>query len=148
MTTPFGRTHPVLLTRAFLERLSIGSAVLDRVRAEADGLLRHYPDAGCMEHAAIAWPSTWEMVCDEPSVVPSHLDFLLRKQSRLRPKQGRIRRRALSNRHSWPGMTADDEVEQSTSGNTYSRPRTAAGLVAVGHAVAWFFMRRVRAERN
>lgn len=62
MTTPDERTRAVMQTRLFLVQLCAGAlmaGVPEQVRREARRLLRHFPDAGHLDHAAVAWPGTW-----------------------------------------------------------------------------------------
>lgn len=43
MTTPYERTRTLVQTAAFLESLSADLSLPERIRGEAEGLLRHYP---------------------------------------------------------------------------------------------------------
>lgn len=83
MTTPDERTRSVMQTRLFLEELCTGaytSDVPDQIRREARRLLRHYPDAGHLDHAAVAWPGTWAPARAGHVGAPSYLELLARLQ--------------------------------------------------------------------
>lgn len=59
MTTPYERTRAVMATREFLQELTtleITPGVSKEIRHAALALLRHYPDAGDMRLAALAYP--------------------------------------------------------------------------------------------
>jgi hypothetical protein len=81
MTTPDERTRSVMQTRLFLEELCTGartSGVPEEIRREARRLLRHYPDAGHLDHAAVAWPGTWAPTRTGHEGAPSYLELLAR----------------------------------------------------------------------
>lgn len=80
MTLPEERTRAVLQSRFFLQQLCDSErtpGVPDAVRREARKLLRHFPDAGHIHSAAIAWPSHWSQTCPEPGATPpSYIELL------------------------------------------------------------------------
>lgn len=80
MTLPEERTRAVLQARFFLQQLCDNErtpGVPESVRREARRLLRHYPDAGHLHSAAVAWPSIWSQTCPEPGhAPPSYVDLL------------------------------------------------------------------------
>lgn len=52
MTVPSERSCAVVDAREFLEKLLIDDEIPERIRKDADRLLRHYPSAGNIEFAS------------------------------------------------------------------------------------------------
>ena len=78
MTTADERSRAVLQTRQFLEVLRTCEGVPESIRREAGRLLRHFPDAGHIRVAAVAFPHVWSCGDEVPSSAPSYIELLSR----------------------------------------------------------------------
>ena len=81
MTTPDERTRAVRQTRWFLQELCDRERTPDvpgTVRQQARWCLRHYPDAGHINFAAVAWRQIWAPAHTTHEHALSYLELLAR----------------------------------------------------------------------
>jgi hypothetical protein len=91
MTTSHERTRSAIQTRMLLEALCATArtaGIPEEIRREALRLLRHYPDGGHLDRAAIAWPEIWAPIRLRQSDTPSYVELIVRLRELTRNSLG------------------------------------------------------------